>query len=157
MFLLNANPEQRAVLAAAARFAHGRLRASGVSPRCPPCSQDLWRARAPRKPSLKADVQVVVSSPDPGVQGALIRGETIHLRTVYIWLPRLRFYFPFQLAHSHWRVGDGWSVWSRQTGPRLTVLGNPCRPDLLLCLEFTRNKTHSEMANSELKLESEVL
>ena len=67
-----------------ARFAHGRLRGSWLSPCCPPCSQDLRRARAPGEPSLKADVQEVVSSPDPGVQGALIHGETIHLQTVCI-------------------------------------------------------------------------
>ena len=56
-------------------------------------------------------------------------------------------------------VGGRWMERAEQVdrGPRLAVLGNPCRRDLLLCPEFTRNKIHSEMTNSELKPENEVL
>lgn len=56
-------------------------------------------------------------------------------------------------------VGGRWMEGAKQAdgGPLPSILRNRCHQDLLLCLEFTRNKIHREMTNGELKLENEVL
>lgn len=138
-----------------ARLAHRCLRRSwwpALSP-LTPCSQGPWRAWAPGAPSLKAEVQAVVSGPDPRVQGALIRGENC----MYIMSQvKILFFFPDDPQSL---VGGRWMEGAKQADGGLlpAILRNCCLQDLLLCLKFTRNKIHREMTNGELKLENEVL